>query len=475
MITRRHFLKTSIAGGAAALAGNHLQAAGKQTATGSLIEDVIPPRKGKSVMGLRCKPVEKVRIGIIGIGARGHGTVGRLGTAEGVEVVAVCDIRPEAVDAAQKSLKDNGRREAVACTGDESWRKLCERDDIDLVYNTTPWEEHAAIALYAMDCGKHVVIEVPMALTVSDCWALVDKAEEKQLHCMMLENCCYGDFELATLNMARQGVLGEIVHCEGAYNHDLRHYKFHGYYKHWRLEYSKYHTGNPYPTHGLGPVAQILGINRGDRMAFLSSASTNQFSLAEYAGNTLKDDERITQSQRYKLGDVNTTVVTTEMGKTVMVQHDTSTPHPYTRIHRIQGTKGVAMGYPLERTWIAIDPVRPETEFMKDEDSKALLEKYRHPLCDAYHKSTGLSEETVRKAHGGMDYIMDWRLIYCLRNGYPLDMSVYDGAAWSSLVELTERSVLNRSASVAIPDFTRGEWKNQKPLPVIDMKEVLYG
>jgi predicted dehydrogenase len=452
--------------------GQDLHASGKQAVNG-LTTDEIPPRKGKSVMNLRCKPLKTVRIGIIGLGARGQGTTGRLSMAQDAEVVAICDILPSSVSSAQKSLKDNGRKPAAEYVGDESWRKLCERDDIDLIYNVTPWTEHAAIALYAMDCGKHVAIEVPMALTVKDCWALVDKAEEKQLHCMMLENCCYDYFELATLNMARNGVFGEIVHGEGAYNHDLRNYKFTGYYKHWRLEYSKYHTGNPYPTHGLGPVAQIMGINRGDRMTYLSSASSNQFALQEWAKNKLKDDERITQSQRYLLGDVNTTMITTANGKTIMVQHDTSTPHPYSRIHKIQGTKGIAVKYPYER--IAIDPIRPETEFMKEEAQKELMEKYKHPLFESYKQSMNITEEQFRAGHGGMDFIMDWRLIYCLRNGYPLDQSVYDGAAWSSLVELTERSVLNHSASVAIPDFTRGEWRNLQPLPVIDMKEVLHG
>jgi len=468
MLTRRNFFRTSLAGGAAALIGGKIEAADKQLNNhAALQEDETPPQRGKSVLGLKCKPIPKVRVGIVGLG-RGHGAVDRLSHIDGTEIVAICDLIPDRIKRAQETLKKNGRKEADTYSKEEDWRKLCERSDIDLVYNATPWELHVPIALYALDCGKHAVMEVPAALTVADCWALVDKAEEKQLHCMMLENCCYDFFELATLNMARQGLFGEVIHAEGAYNHTLTAEKFNGYYKHWRLEYSKYHTGNPYPTHGLGPIAQVLGINRGDRMEYLSSVSTDQFSMKEWAKENLHDDERITQSQRYKLGDMNTTIIHTALGKTLMVQHDTSTPHPYSRIHLLQGTKGQAIKYPSQK--VAIDLVEKAERFLNADEQKEYLAKYEHPLS----KYIG---EQARKVggHGGMDFIMDWRLIYCLQKGYPLDQSVYDGAAWSSLVELTERSVLNRSASVAIPDFTRGEWRNHKPLPVIDMKDVLHG
>lgn len=469
-INRRQFFRKSLAGSAAIVVGKDLNAGNPlatETPAGSAIqaEDVCPPRKGKSVLGLRCKPLNTVRVGIVGLG-RGAGAVERLSQIEGTEIVALCDLNPDRIAACQDALKRNKRKEAAVYSGEEDWKKMCERDDIDLIYNATPWVLHVPIALYAMDHGKHVVVEVPAALTVKDCWALVDKAEETQLHCMMLENCCYDFFELATLNMARQGLLGEIIHGEGAYIHDLRDSKFNGYYKHWRLEYSKYHTGNPYPTHGLGPVAQIMGINQGDRMEYLSSVSTNQYGLALWAKNNLKDDERITQSERYALGDMNTTIIHTVNGKTLMIQHDTTSPRPYSRIHLVQGTKGMAVKYPDEKV-----AIQPETHsFMEEGNYQEIMKKYEHPL------STYIGE-TARKVggHGGMDFIMDWRLIYCLRNGYPLDQTVYDAAAWSSLVELSERSVLNKSCSVPIPDFTRGGWRDYAPWPVIDMKNVLHG
>lgn len=466
MISRRQFFKASLAGGATALIGQDLQAVNSHVNNSfQLQEDIVPRAKGKSVLGLRCKPLKTVRIGVVGLG-RGAGAVSRLSQIEGTDIIALCDLNPERIANSQKTLKSSGRKEAIVYSGEEDWKKMCERDDIDLIYNATPWELHVPIALYAMDHGKHVAIEVPAALTIKDCWALVDKAEEKQLHCMMLENCCYDFFELATLNMARKGVLGEIIHTEGAYIHDLRQEKFDGYYKHWRLEYSKYHTGNPYPTHGLGPIAQILGINQGDRMEYLSSVSTNQYGLALYAKDKLKNDERITQSERYMLGDMNTTIIRTSKGKSIMIQHDTTSPRPYSRIHLVQGTNGMAVKYPDEK--VALQP--SSHEFLNEGDQKELLSKYEHPLS----KYIGEKAKKVG-GHGGMDFIMDWRLIYCLQNGYPLDQSVYDAAAWSSIVELSERSVQNKSTSVAIPDFTRGAWENYQPWPVIDMEKTLHG
>lgn len=466
MINRRSFFKTSLAAGATALLGAEAQANPAVVNNPSTFsEDFIPDRKGKSVLGLRTKALRTVRVGVVGLG-RGAGAVDAMSHIEGAEVVALCDLNQERVSRCQQMLKKQGRKEATAYTGQEEWRKMCERDDIDLIYNATPWELHVPIALYAMDHGKHVTIEVPAALTVKDCWALVDKAEEKQLHCMMLENCCYDFFELATLNMARKGVFGEVIHAEGAYIHDLRESKFKGYYKNWRLEFSKNHTGNPYPTHGLGPVAQILGINQGDRMDYLSSVSTNQYGLKLWAESNLVGDERITQSERYMLGDMNTTIIHTVKGKSIMIQHDTTSPRPYSRIHLVQGTKGMAVKYPGEK--LAIQP--NAHDFLNEEDQAKLLKQYEHPLS----KYIG---EQARKVggHGGMDFIMVWRLIYCLQNGYPLDQSVYDAASWSCLVELTERSVLNKSQSVSIPDFTRGAWKDYAPWPIIDMEKVLHG
>jgi predicted dehydrogenase len=463
---RREFIKKTILGSLAAGAVGSMPGMMQGCTKGNAGKETPPVRnrKGPSVMGFRCDPIAEVRVAVIGLG-RGQGAVDRLANIEGTRIAALCDLQPQRIAEAQEILKKNGRPEALAFTGEEDWKKICERDDLDLVYNATPWELHVPIALYAMAHGKHVAVEVPAALTVDDCWALVDTAEQTQRHCMMLENCCYDFFELTTLNLARKGLLGEIYHGEGAYIHDLRglkHDKEHGYYRQWRLEYSKNHTGNPYPTHGLGPLAQIMGINRGDRFDYLTSMSTNQYGLTLYAENKFGSNSPEAHAA-YALGDMNTTLLRTVNGHTILLQHDTTSPRPYDRIHKISGTKGYAVKYPDER--IALDP--QAHEFMPPEAQKALVEQYAHPLS----RYIGEKARTVG-GHGGMDYIMDWRLIYCLRHGLPLDQDVYDAATWSCIIELSEQSVRNRSMAMDVPDFTRGDWKEAKPWPVIDMETV---
>jgi len=442
---RRTFLKTAAAGVAAVSLPDLQGVAGP-------LKTVIPAREGTSVMGMACEPLKTVRIGLVGLGMRGLDGVERLLKVEGAEITAVCDVVPERVEQAKKIVRDAGRKEPAGFSGGEDdWMNLCRREEVDLVYNCTPWELHTPISVYAMNHGKHTAVEVPAALSLEECWELVNTAERTRRHCMMLENCCYDFFEMATLNMAQQGVLGEIMHAECAYIHDLRWLKFDkekGYYRMWRLDYSKYHTGNPYPTHGLGPVAQVMKINRGDRMEFLTSMSTNQVGMSLYAREKFgaASPESI---QDYRLGDMNTTLVRTFYGKTIMIQHDTTSPRPYSRIHLLSGTRGMAQKWPQQR--IALEP--NAHEWLSKEAFDNLMKQYEHPLS----KEIGEKAREVG-GHGGMDFIMDYRLIYCLRNGLPLDQDVYDAASWSSIVELSEISVKNRSASVEVPDFTRGSW-----------------
>ena len=413
-----------------------------------------PPRiQGQTdVLQLACAPTDTVRIAFIGLGSRGNEAVKRYMYIQGVKIVALCDLLPERVDSCQNILTKNNRQPAVQYSGEDGWKKVCERNDIDLIYICTHWQSHATIAVYAMKHGKHVAVEVPAALTIDECWQLVNAAEKNRRHFMMLENCCYDFFEMATLNMAQKGVFGDVIHCEAAYIHDLRSRMFdekNGYWNMWRLKYNTGHTGDPYPTHGLGPVCQILNIHRGDKMNYLVSVSTNQFGLTEYAKEKFKIDSKYTNTT-YKLGDMNTTIIHTEKGKTIMVQHDVTSPRPYSRIHLISGTKGFAEKYPEQH--IALEP--NAHEFLEKEKMDSLLKVYEHP----FSKEIG---ELARKVggHGGMDFIMDYRLIYCLRNGLPLDEDVYDAAEWSCIVDLSEKSVLNGSVPVKIPDFTRGAWK----------------
>ncbi len=455
--SRRDFLRLSAMGAAAI--GLSVKGMAKDPQTG--LFSTPRPDGQKNAMGLRCEPLEKVRVGIIGLGMRGSEAVRRLLYVEGLEINAVCDVLPERVKDAQKACTDMGKKEPAGYSaGPDDWMKLCERDDIDLVYSCTPWDLHTPNAVYAMKNGKHAAVEVPIATTLKECWELVDTAEQTRRHCMQLENCCYDFFELATLNMARNGVFGEIIHAECAYIHDLRWLKFDketGYYNMWRLNYSKSHTGNLYPTHGLGPVAQIMGINRGDRMEYLTSMSTNQFGMSLYAKDKFGPDSPEAM-QHYELGDMNTTLVHTAKGKTIIIQHDTTSPRPYSRIHMISGTKGMAQKWPVEQ--IALEP-KPH-EWLDEEEYNKLMSQYEHPLA----KKIGEMAKEIG-GHGGMDFIMDWRLVFCLRNGLPLDEDVYDAASWASMIELSEKSVRNGSNAVEVPDFTRGAWKTAEPLGIV--------
>jgi predicted dehydrogenase len=460
---RREFLKKSLLGGlAVGITGNVSAMTNSSEAVSGSIRSKTPKRTGKSVMGLRCDPLKEVRIAFIGL-HRGFDHMRFMSTIEGTKIVALCDLLPERIKRCQDTLKKNNRPQAAEYTGEEDWKKICERDDVDLICNAAPWDLHVPISLYAMKNGKHTVCEVSIAFSVEDCWALVNTAEQTQRHCMQLENCCYDAFELATLNMARQGLFGEIYHGEGAYIHDLRSGKRQSY-KMWRLEHSKKHNGNPYPTHGLGPIAQIMNINRGDRFDYLTSMSTNQYGLTLYAENTFGKDSPEAKAT-YKLGDINNTLIRTVNGHTLLVVHDTTSPRPYDRIHKISGTKGFAVKYPEER--IALDP--HAHKFLNPEDFKAIMAQYEHPLTTYFSKQ---GKEVA--GHEGMDFIMDWRLIYCLRNGLPLDQDVYDAAAWTCITELSETSLNNRSNSVDVPDFTRGEWKTAKPWPIIDMETTFF-
>jgi len=404
------------------------------------------------VLELRTAPIDTVRVAIIGIGMRGSGAVTRYCQLEGVRIVALCDLNPENTDKGQEIIRKYKRQDADLYTGAEDWKKICERPDIDLIYVCTHWQLHTPIAIYAMTHGKHVAIEVPGALTIKDCWQLVDTSEKTRKHCMMLENCNYDFFELATLNMAQQGLFGELMHVEGAYDHDLRYLNFDdksGYWDMWRLKYNEKHTGNPYPTHGLGPVAHALNIHRGDKLDYLVSMSSGQKGMTEYAEEKFGKESQYAK-QSYALGDMNTTVIRTAKGKTIMLEHNVTSPRPYSRLHKLIGTKGFVQKYPVQG--IALEP--KAHQFLSKDKLDSLLKEYEHP----FSKEIG---EKARKVggHGGMDFIMDYRLIYCLRNGLPLDMDVYDAAEWSSIVELSETSVLNGSMPVKVPDFTRGVWK----------------
>ena len=412
-----------------------------------------PPRpEGQSdVIELRCDPIDTVRVAFIGLGGRGKGAVRRYTFLDGVKIVALCDLVQENLDKSQEILQEAGLPDADSYSGPEDWKKVCEREDVDLVYVCTHWDLHTPIAVYAMEQGKHVASEVPIAISIEECWQLVNTAEKTRRHCMQLENCNYDFFELATLNMVRQGLLGEIVHAEGAYIHDLRKGVFNeenGYWEMWRLRHNEERNANLYPTHGFGPICHALNIHRGDKMEYLVALASDQFGMTDFAKKKFGEDSDYA-TREYARGDMNTTLIKTAKGKSMMIQHDVTSPRPYSRIHLLSGTKGFVQKWPMQG--IALEPFAHD--FLEDEEMEKLLADYEHPIT----KEVGELARTVG-GHGGMDFTMDFRLIHCLRNGLPLDLDVYDAAEWSSIIELSEKSIENQGMPVKVPDFTRGAW-----------------
>ncbi|MGL4779350.1 MAG: Gfo/Idh/MocA family protein [Bacteroidales bacterium] len=431
-----------------------------------VIKTPTPKRaKGqKDVVELRCDPIPTVRVAVIGLGMRGPGAVYRMSQIDGVEIVALCDVLPERTAAVNKQLEKAGKPKALEFSGDTSvWRKVTALPNVDLVYVATDWKSHATIGMQAMKDGKHVAIEVPAAMTMAEIWGLINTSEKTRKHCMQLENCVYDFFELTTLNMAQQGLFGELIHAEGAYIHGLQPF-WGAYWNNWRMDYNQNHRGDVYATHGMGPACQALGIHRGDKMNYLVSMDTkplqNPAYIKEKTGKT---------PENFRNGDHTMTMIRTENGKTIQIQHDVTSPRPYNRMYQLSGTKGFANKYPTEG--YALDSkeigsdVAPNHEdlnahsFVPDEVKKALMAKYKHPIVkDIEDKAKRVG------GHGGMDFIMDYRLIYCLQNGLPLDMDVYDLAEWCCLAPLTEISLDNNSAPVEIPDFTRGAWNKVNKL-----------
>ena len=424
---------------------------------GAAVAPLLRQQPAQATKPFAAPPMDRVRIGFVGVGGQGSVHVDNLLKIEGVELKAICDIVEWKVERAQDmAVAADKPKPAGYSRGPRDFERMCAEQELDLVFTATPWEWHVPVLLAAMKSGKHAVTEVPAAMTLDDCWQLVDTAEKLQRHCVMMENCCYDRREMLALNLVRQGVLGEILHGECGYLHDLRAIKFakegEGL---WRRAWSLTHDGNLYPTHGLGPIAQCMDVNRGNRFDFLVSMSSNHRGLEAYAASHFPEtDER--RKESYKLGDVNVTLIRTLKGQTIYVGHDTNNARPYSRVNLVQGTKGIIQGWP--------DRIFVEGESPADswEPLDRWYEKYEHPLW----KSERVKHATA--GHGGMDFLEDWRLIECLRKGLPTDQNVYDAAAWSSIVQLTERSVASRGKPQDVPDFTRGKWQTTAPLGIVE-------
>ncbi len=461
-INRREFVATSGMVGLGLAGSSMVQGCGSthvvQAGGGT---DSVGQQREKShvqrfnMSGFAVDPIPTVRVGIIGLGQRGPAYIQNMKHLEGVEFKALCDLRPQRAQAAKDRLKGTGQ-DPDLYTGQEGWKQLCERDDIDLVIITTPYYMHTMMAVYAMQHGRHVASAVPAAQTIDECWQLVETAEATRRHCMMLENIAYMPFQLMTLNMARQGFFGDVVHGDCAYNTSKMGNNFNKnfYWDMWWLKIYASHHGNVYPTHGLGPVSVIMDINRGDKFEYLVSVESQDFMMQKKARELAAKDEffKPFADKTYR-GNMSVTVIRTTMGRTIQLQHDATSPSPHAYVHGIYGTKGAALYDP--------QPSRLSTgnEWVSTEEFNALKEKYTATIT---RKMSALAAE-IGAGHDGTDLLESWRLIDCLRNGLPLDMDVYDAAAWSSVVALSEWSVLHRSNSIDFPDFTAGAWKTNKP------------
>lgn len=404
-------------------------------------------------------PIDRVRIGFVGIGGMGSVHVENLLAIEGVELKAVCDIVPEKVARAQEKTVAAGQPKPTGyARGPTDFERLCAEEELDLVYNATPWEWHVPIMLAAMKNGKHAVTEVPAATTLEDCWAVVEAAEKYRKHAVMMENCCYDRLEMLALHLTRKGLLGEILHGECGYNHDLRAIKFadegEGL---WRRAHAIKRNANLYPTHGLGPIAQCMGINRGNQFDYLVSMSGPSRGLQAWAAEHLPPDSP-KRGERYRLGDVNVTLIKTMLGQTIYLTHDTNLPRPYSRKYVLQGTQGLVEGYPRR---VYIEGMSEKEDQWDTADR--WYQTHDHPLW------TSEAVKQASRGHGGMDFLEDLRLIHCLRKGLPTDQNVYDAAAWSVIVALTEQSVANRGKPISVPDFTKGRWRSLPPLGIVEL------
>ena len=427
------------------------------------------PAGQESALNMATPKMKVVRVAFVGLGMRGHDAVERWTHIPGIQVMALCDYERDRAERCQEYLRKASMPAADIYSGEDGYKALCKRKDIDLVYIAPDWKHHFLVAKEAMNNGKHVAVEVPAAMNLHEIWELINLSEKKRLHCMMLENCCYDFFELNSLNMAQKNVFGEVLYVQGAYRHELSKF-WDAYWKKdaqdklgWRLDYNQKFRGDIYATHGLGPIAQVLNIHRGDKMKTLVAMDTKSV-------NGKKQVEKMTGEpcNEFRNGDQTTTLISTENGKVIEIHHNVMTPQPYNRMYQLTGTKGFANKYPFEGYALSADELKssgitPSSDnlsghsYLSKADTEALIKKYESPIVAKYEKQ---AKEVG--GHGGMDFIMDSRLVYCLQNGLPLDIDVYDLAEWCCLAELGSISMDNGNLPVEVPDFTRGQWNKVK-------------
>ncbi len=456
-VSRRQLLRTGVGLAGAGLVGAGLTGArlagaelGDSRSATVAAEGGRAAAAGETMVGVKFEARDTVRLGVIGVGSRGTGMLENFLAIPHVQVNAICDsVKEHATHAQELVEKSGGKKPEIYANGEHDYENLCKRNDLDFIYIATPWHWHAPMGIAAMKGGAHAGLEVPAVVTLEECQAIVDTSEKTRRHCMIMENCCYGESELLVMNMVRAGMFGELLHGEGAYIHDLRKIvnedRSEGL---WRREWHTKLNGNIYPTHGLGPVANYMGINRGDKFEYLVSMSSPQAGLDAYReANVPKDSPK--WKEKYILGDMNTSLIKTAKGRTVVVQHDVVNPQPYDRINLIKGVKGMFRGYPDR---IFLDGQKGEEAYT---GLDAYKEQYEHKLWKEHGK------DAEDRGHGGMDYLMLWRLAQCIREGLAPDIDVYDAASWSAIGGLSEASVAQGSAPQKFPDFTHGQWKQR--------------
>jgi predicted dehydrogenase len=454
-LSRRDLLKAAALAGAGLATAGPFSTAIAENVTAATQPDLAPPAPAarKSMRAVPFERHETVRVGIVGTGGRGRSVLNELLGVENVKIVALCDVVPDHAQKAAKMVTDKGQPAPELYTrSDHDFERLVARDDLDIVYTATPWEFHTPVMLAALAHGKHAAAECPIGITLKDLWALVDASEKAQKHCLQLENCNYGYNEMLVNRMVHEGVFGEVLHAEAAYLHDLRGILFENKDEGlWRRAWHTRLNANLYPTHGLGPVSWYLDVHAGDRFDYLVSASSPERGLTLHRQATVPDKTDPKWKERYVTGDMNTSILKTANGKTIMLQHDVSNPRPYTRHNRVMGTKGTFEDYP-PRIYVEGQAGGEKFAPLSDE----LKARYEHPLW------TKLGERARTGGHGGMDFIMAYRLIECMHEGLAPDFDVYDAAAWSAPLPLSQMSVAKGSMPMKFPDFTRGDWKKPR-------------
>jgi predicted dehydrogenase len=454
-LSRRDLLKGAALTGAAIAGSGLFTSAIAENVSAVTHPDAAPaaPAARATMKGVPFERHEVMRIGIVGTGLRGRSVLSELLAIEGVRIVALADVVPEKAQRAAKMVTDKGQpAPALYTSGDHGFEQLVTRDDIDFVYTATPWEWHVPVMLAALAHGKHCGSECPIGTTLKDLWALVDASEKNRRHCLHMENCNYGYNEMLVNRMVHEGVFGEVLHAEAAYLHDLREILFEDRDEGlWRRAWHTRSNSNLYPTHGLGPVSWYLDVHAGDRFDYLVSMSTPERGLSLHREATVSDKSNKKWSEKYITGDLNTSILKTVNGKTVMLQHDVSNARPYTRHNRVLGTKGAFEDYPPR---IYLEGMKGGERWNTIDEVKL---KFEHPLWTEVG-------ELARKngGHGGMDFVMAYRLVQCFRQGLAPDYDVYDAATWSAPLPLTEMSVAKGSAPMKFPDFTRGEWSRKR-------------